>query len=92
MRSLYGLYPSLYVRIIGWTGHVAGIWKRGALRVLVGRPEGKMSLGRPRCRWQHHIKIDLKDAEWTCMEWMALAQIRGRLGALVNAVMNLQVS
>jgi hypothetical protein len=47
------------------TGHVARMWEtRDAYRILVGKPEGKRPLGRPRCRWGDNIKIDLREREW----------------------------
>ena len=57
-------------------------------RVLVGKPEGKRSLGRPRRRWEDNIKMDLGEVGG---DWMELAQDRDRWRALVNAVMNLRV-
>jgi hypothetical protein len=79
-------------RRMRWTGHVARMGeKRGANRILVGRPEGRRPLGRPRCRWEDNIKIDLQDVGWWGMEWIELAQDRDRWRTLVNAVMNLRV-
>ena len=65
---------------------------RGVYRVLVGKPEGKRSLGRPRRRWEDNIKIDLQEVGYRGMDWMELAQDRDRWRALANAVMNLRVS
>ena len=64
---------------------------RGVYRVLVGKPEGKRSLGRPRRRWEDNIKMDLQEVEEVCGDWMELAQDRDRWRALVNTVMNLRV-
>jgi hypothetical protein len=64
---------------------------RGAYRVMVGRPEGKRQLGRPRQRWENNIKIDLQEMGWGGMNWSDLAQDRDRRWVLVNAVMNLRV-
>jgi hypothetical protein len=72
-------------------GHVARMGeKRGAYRILVGRPEGRRPLGRPRRRWEDNIKIYLQDVGWG-MDWIDLAQDRDRWRPLVNAVMNLRV-
>ena len=60
-------------------------------RVLVGKPEGKRPLGRPRRRWGDNIKMDLKEVEGGCEDWMELAQDRDRWRALVGTVMNLRV-
>jgi len=62
---------------------------RGVYRVLVGNPEGKRPLGRPRRRWEDNIKIDLQEVVCGGMNWIELAQGRDRWRALVNAVMNL---
>jgi len=60
-------------------------------RVLVGKPEGKRPLGRPRLRWENYIKVDLQEVRCGCMDWIGLAEDRDRWRALVNAVMNLLV-
>ena len=57
-------------------------------RVLVGKPEGKRPLGRPRLRWEDNIKMDLQEVEGGCGDWMELAQDRDRWPALVSTVMN----
>jgi hypothetical protein len=64
---------------------------RGVYRVLVGKPEGKRSLGRPRLRWEDNIKMDLQEVECRVMDWIRLAQDRDRWRPLVNAEMNLRV-
>jgi len=64
---------------------------RGVYRVLVGKPEGKRPLGRPRRRWEDNIKMDLHEVGCGDMDWIELAQDRDRWRALVNAVMNLRV-
>jgi hypothetical protein len=60
-------------------------------RVLVGKPEGRRPLGRPRLRWEDNIRMDLRGVGCRCVEWMELAQDRDRWRALVSAVMNLWV-
>jgi hypothetical protein len=73
-------------------GHVARKGERkGVYRVLVGKPEGRSPLGRPRRRWQDNIKIDLHKVGCGAMNWIELSQDRDRWRALVNAVMNLRV-
>jgi hypothetical protein len=65
--------------------------RRGAYRALVGKPEGKRPLGRPRHRWEDNIKMYLREVGWGGMDWINLAQDRDRWRAVVNAVMNLRV-
>jgi hypothetical protein len=62
-----------------------------AYRILVGKPEGKRILGRPRRMWVHNKKIDLRKMEWDVTDWTDLAQNREQWRALVNTVMNLRV-
>ena len=64
---------------------------RGVYRVLVGKPEGKRPLGRPRRRWEDNIKMDLQEMGGACGDWMEVAQDRDRWQALVSTVMNLRV-
>jgi hypothetical protein len=64
---------------------------RGAYNILVGRPERRRPLGRPRRRWQDNIKMDLRETGFVDVDWIHLAQDRDRLRALVNTVMNLRV-
>ena len=68
-----------------------GEW-RGVQRVLVGRPEGKRPLGRPRRRWEDNIKMGPQEVGGGCEDWMELAQDRDRWRALVSTVMKLRVS
>jgi hypothetical protein len=75
-----------------WVGHVAWMGeKRNVYRLLVGKPEGKRPLGRPRRRWMDNIKMDPLEIGWNVMDWIGLAQDRYRWRALVNLVMNLRV-
>ena len=75
-----------------WAGHVAGMGeRRGVCRFLVGKPEGKRPLGRPRRRWEDNIKMDLQEVGCGGMDWIELAQDRDRWRELVNAVVNLRV-
>ena len=64
---------------------------RGVHKVLVGKPEGKRPLGRPRRRWEDNIKMDLQEVGRGCGDWMELAQDRDRWRAVVSTVMNFRV-
>jgi len=80
-------------RRMRWAGHVARIVEeKGVYRVLVGKPEGRSPLERPRRRWVDNIRMDLQDVGCGYMDWIGLAQDRDRWRKLVSAVMNLQVS
>jgi hypothetical protein len=73
-------------------GHVARlVEKMNVYRLLVGKPEGKRSLGRPRRKLVDNIKINLEEIGWGGVDWIGLAQDRDKWIALVNAVMNLRV-
>jgi len=73
-----------------WARYVARMGDRtGANRVLVGRPGGKRSFGRPSHRWEGNIKVDLQDVGWGGMDWIDLAESWDRRRAFVNAVMNM---
>ena len=75
-----------------WAGHVARMGqRRGVYRILVGKPEVKRPLGRPRRRWEDNIKMDLQEVGCGGVGWMELAQDRDRWRALVNAVVNIRV-
>jgi hypothetical protein len=63
---------------------------RGAYRILVGRPERRRPLGRPRHRWEDNIKMYLQEVGWGSMGWIDMARDRDGWRALVNAVMNLR--
>jgi hypothetical protein len=65
--------------------------KRNAYRLLVGKPEGKRLLGKPRHRWVDNIRMDLGEVGWDDMDWIGLAQDRNRWRALVNSVLNFWV-
>jgi hypothetical protein len=66
--------------------------KRNAYGLLVGKPEGKIPLGRPRRRWVDNIRMDLEEMGWGDVDWIGLAKDRNRWRALVNSVLNLRVS
>jgi hypothetical protein len=95
LHNLYSL-PSI-IRIIKlrrmrWVGHVARMGeKRNMYRLLVGKPEGKRPLGRPRYSWIDNIKMDLLEIGLNVVDWIGLAQDRYRWRALVNSIMNLRV-
>jgi hypothetical protein len=73
-------------------GHVAQIGeKRNSYRMLVGTPEGRRPLGRPKRRWLNNIRMDLVEVEWGDVDWIGLAQDRNRWRALVYCVLNLLV-
>ena len=97
-EELKGLYSSPnIVRVIKsrrmrWAGHVAHMGEgRGVYRVLVGKPEGKRPLGRPRHRWEDNIRMDLQEVGLGYEDWIGLAQDKDRWRALVSAVRNLLV-
>jgi hypothetical protein len=75
-----------------WVGYVARMGKkRNVYRILMGKPEGKISLRIPRRRWVDNIKMDLSEIGCDDMDWIDLAQDRDQWRALVNTVMNLRV-
>jgi hypothetical protein len=78
-------------RRMRWEGHVAGMGeKRNAYWILVGKPEGKRPLGRPRRRWVDNIKMDLTETQWNGVDWIDMAQDRDQWRVLVNTVINLR--
>jgi hypothetical protein len=96
--ELHDLYSSPNIvkviksRKMRWARHVARMGEgRGAYRVLVGRPEGKRPLRRPRRRWEDNIKMDLGEIGIDGANWTRLAQDRVQRRAFVNTVMNLRV-
>jgi hypothetical protein len=97
-EELHNLYSSPNIikmaksRRMRWTGHISRMGaKRNAYRLLVGNPEGKRPLGKPRHRWEDNIRADLKEMGWGGVDWIDLAQNRDMWRALVNMVMNLRV-
>jgi hypothetical protein len=79
-------------RRMRWAGHVARMGEgRGVYRILIGRPEVKRPLGRPRGRWEDNVKLDLRDIGIDGANWIQLAQDRVNWRAFVNTVMNLWV-
>jgi hypothetical protein len=92
LYSLPNIVRVVKSRRISWAGHVARIGEeRGVHRVLVGKPEGKRPLGRPRRRWADNIKMDVQEVVEGRGDWMELAQDRDRWRALVSKVKNLRV-
>jgi hypothetical protein len=95
LNNLYSL-PNI-VRVVKsrrmrWAGHVARMREgRAVYRVLVGKPEERRPLVRPRHRWEDNIKIDLWEVGCGCVEWMELAQDRDRWRALVGTVRDFRV-
>jgi hypothetical protein len=94
---LCDLYSSpIIIRVIKpgrmrWAGHVARMGEeRNAYRLLVGKPQGRGPLGRPRRRWVDNIKMDLLEIGWGGVDWIGLAQDRDKRRALVNVVMHLR--
>ena len=79
-------------RRMRWAEHVARMGEeKGVYRVLVGKPEGRRPLGRPRHRWEDNIRMDLQEVGCVYMDWIGLDQDRDRWRTLVSAVMNLRV-
>jgi hypothetical protein len=79
-------------RRLRWAGHVAQMGeKRYEHRLLVGKPEGRRPLRKPRCRWVDNIKMDLAEIGWSGVNWIGLARDRDKCRALVNTIMNPRV-
>jgi hypothetical protein len=78
-EGLHNLYSSPSIirmiksRRMRWTGHIVRMGENNAYRTLVGKPEGKRPLGRPRRRWVDNIKMDLREIGWGGMDWIHLA-------------------
>jgi hypothetical protein len=97
-EELHGLYSSpsivrvIKARRMRWAGNVARMGEvRDAYNILVGRPEGRRPLGRPRRGWEDNIKMDLREIGFGDLDWIHLAQDRDRWRSLVNTAMNLRV-
>jgi hypothetical protein len=97
-NELHSLYSSRNIvkviksRRMRWAGHVARMEEgRGVYWVLIGRPEGKRPLGRPRRRWEDNIRMDLREIGIDEANWIQLAKDRIQWRACVNTVMNLRV-
>jgi hypothetical protein len=79
-------------RRMRWAGHVARMGEeRNVYRVLMGKPEGKRPLGRPRRRWEDGTRMDLREIGWGSVDWIQMAQDRDWWQALVNMVINIRV-
>jgi hypothetical protein len=79
-------------RRMRWTGHIARIReKRNAYRILMGKPEEKRPLGRPKHRWVDNNKMDLRKVGWDGVDWIGMAQDRDQWRALVTTVLNLRI-
>jgi len=92
LYSLPNIVRVVKSRRMRWAGHMARMGEgRGVHRVLVGKPEEKRPLGRPRRRWEDNIKMDLQEVGGSCEDWMQLTQDRDRWWSLVGTVMNLRV-
>jgi hypothetical protein len=96
LNDLY--YSPTIVRVMksrrmSWVGHVAHKGERRSVsRVLVGKPERKKPPGRPKCRWEDNIKMDIQEVGSGGMDWIELAQDRDRWRPFVNEVMNLRLA
>jgi hypothetical protein len=90
--KFFEIYVIMKSRRMRWTGHVARMGeKENAYRLLVGKPEGKRPLGRPRRRWVDNIRMDLGEVEWSDVDWIGLAQDRNKWRDLVNSVLSLRI-
>jgi hypothetical protein len=92
LYSLQSIIRIIKARTVRWAGHTARMGeKRNTYRLLVGKPEGRRPLGRPRRRWLDGIRMNLVEVEWGDVDWIGLAQDKDRWRALVNLVLNLRV-
>jgi hypothetical protein len=71
-----------------WGGHVACMGARNVFKILVGKPEVKRQLGRPRRNWEDNIIVDHREMGWEGMDWINMDQDRDQWRAVVNTVMN----
>jgi hypothetical protein len=97
-EELHNLYSSRDIirqvksRRMRWVGHVARMGEeKKVYKILVGDPEGKRPLGKPRRRWEGGIRMDIREIGLGCVDWIRLAQDRDRWRTVVSAVMNLRV-
>jgi hypothetical protein len=97
-EELHNLYSSPDIirqvksRRMWWAGHVARMGEEiKVYKVLVGKPEGRKPLGRPRCRWEGGVRMDLREIGLRGVDWIQLSQDRDRWRVVVSAVMNLRV-
>jgi len=92
LYSLPSIVRVVKTRRMRWAGHVARMGEeRGVHRVLVGKPERKRPLGRPRRKWEDNIKTDLQEVGGGFGDWMELSEDRERWRALVSTVMNFRI-
>jgi hypothetical protein len=92
LYSSPNIFRQIKSRRMRLAGHVARMGEeRNVYKVLMGKPEGKRPLGRPRHRWEYGIRMDLREIGWGRVDWIQLAQDRDWWQALVNIVMNLWV-
>jgi hypothetical protein len=79
-------------RKMRWAGYLVHMGEeRNVYKLLMGKPEGKVQLGRPRLKWDDGIRMDLREIGWGSVDWIQLAQDRDRWRAVVNTVINLLV-
>jgi len=95
LHNLYFLPNKIRViksRKLRWAGREAAVGRmRNVYKILVWKQEGKRPLGRPRCRWEDNIRMDLREVLWEGVDWVHLTQDMDHWGAVVNTVMNLRV-